>query len=269
MQGIIYAPPTNGVNNGLFFRPENQLVADLAVRRALLHATNPEEIVATIFSPHYPRATSVVAQGAMGYVDKSAKLAFDQARARTLLDQAGWKPAAGGFRQKEGVPLVLSCYESLAQPQSRAVLQLISQQWAQVGVKLNVLNTDSATAVVNVMDPARAPVANSMVGRADLDGIKSNFYWSNRNMLLQKGGLGKGTTFTDPKLNVLLESIAVEMDPQKRLALGDEVQDYIIDQAYMIPIFEEPQVFGGLPYVKGLAFDAVARPSFYSVWLDK
>ncbi len=31
----------------------------------------------------------------------------------------------------------------------------------------------------------------------------------------------------------------------------------------MIPIFEEPQVFAGAPWVKGVSFEAVGRPSFY------
>ena len=39
--------------------------------------------------------------------------------------------------------------------------------------------------------------------------------------------------------------------------------------AYDIPIFEEPQVFAGAPYVHDMAFEAVGRPAFYSVWLAK
>ncbi|HFF6944047.1 TPA: hypothetical protein ACGEC9_004494, partial [Klebsiella pneumoniae] len=46
-------------------------------------------------------------------------------------------------------------------------------------------------------------------------------------------------------------------------------QRYLIDNAYVIPIFEEPQVFAGAPWVKGVSFEAVGRPSFYGAWLDK
>ena len=58
-------------------------------------------------------------------------------------------------------------------------------------------------------------------------------------------------------------------DPQKRLALAGDAQRYLIDQAYVIPIFEEPQVFAGAPWLKGVAFEAVGRPSFYAAWLEK
>jgi peptide/nickel transport system substrate-binding protein len=266
--GIIYASSTRGVNNGLFFRPENPLVSDIRVRKALLHGTNAEEIVSTVFSANYPQATSVIAATAMGYVNQSAKLGFDQERAKALLEEAGWKLARGGIRQKDGTPLALSAYEALAQPQSRAVLQLVAQQWAQIGVKLNVMNADSGSMALNLLDPSKTPVAHTMVGRADLDVIKSMFYPTNRNMLLQKGGIGsRPLEFVDDTLNAQLDYLASETDAAKRTDVAHRLQSYILDQAYMIPIFEEPQVFAGTTRVKGVGFEAVGRPSFYGTWL--
>ena len=32
---------------------------------------------------------------------------------------------------------------------------------------------------------------------------------------------------------------------------------------------QEPQAFAAAPYVKGVAFEAVGRPSFYGTWLAK
>ncbi|MDV3252034.1 TIGR04028 family ABC transporter substrate-binding protein [Devosia sp. BK] len=264
----ILSAPTRGVNNNVSFRPENPLVADLKVRQALTAATNSEEIVSTLFSSHYPRATSVIASTASGYVDLSDKLAFDQDRAKALLDEAGWVPGADGIREKDGQKLELNIYESLPQPQNRATLQLLSQQWAQVGVKLNVLAGDSGSATTDNLDPLKTPLRPAMVGRADPDVIKSNFYPTNRDSLLQKGGTNPNATWEDPELNKLLLSIASEPDSDKRLKLTADVQAYLLDQAYVIPIFEEPQVFAGAPYVHDVTFDAVARPSFYNTWLS-
>jgi peptide/nickel transport system substrate-binding protein len=264
----IYAPSTRGVNNSVVFRPDNPLVSDIRVRRALLHATNADEIVSTLFSANYPKATSIIAKTALGYVDLSSKLAYDVEKAKTLLDEAGWKPGQNGLRQKEGRTLELTAYESLPQPQNKETLQLVSQQWGKIGVKLNVLTADSGSATVNNLDPAKAPVSPAMVGRADPDVIKSQYYPTNRNVLLQKGGNSdKVNAFVDEKLNALLDSLASEPDRAKRLAIAGDVQNYVIDQAYAIPIFEEPQAFAAAPYVKGVSFEAVGRPSFYSTWL--
>ncbi|MBN3130953.1 TIGR04028 family ABC transporter substrate-binding protein [Pectobacterium brasiliense] len=266
----LYAPPTRGVNNSVVFRPDNPLVSDIRVRQALLHATNTKEIIDTLFSDNYPQGTSPLAKTAAGYVDLSSKLTFDPAQANKLLDDAGWKTGSQGLRQKDGKTLELTAYESLPQPQNKETLQLVSQQWAKVGVKLNVLAGDAGSKTVDSLDPLKTGVAPAMVGRADPDVLKSQYYPTVRNVLLQKGGSSdKVKDFVDPHLNTLLDGIAAETDRSKRLALVGEVQNYLIDQAYVIPIFEEPQVFAGAPTTKGIAFEAVGRPSFYNTWLDK
>lgn len=266
----VYASPTRGVNNSVNFRPDNPLVADQKVREALLHATNTKEIVQTLFSANYPQATSVLAKTAVGYVDLSDKLKFDPAQAAHLLDEAGWKSGPDGVRQKDGQSLTLTAYESPPQPQNKETLQLVAQQWAKVGVKLNVLAGDAGSKTLDNLDPAKTGVYPSMVGRADPDVLKSQYYPTLRNVLLQKGGASdKVKQFEDSHLNALLSGIASATSQDKRIALVNEVQQYLIDKAYVIPIFEEPQVYAGAPSTKGLSFEAVGRPSFYNTWLDK
>ncbi|STT73050.1 ABC-type dipeptide transport system [Klebsiella pneumoniae] len=266
----IYAAPTRGVNDSLSFRPDNPLVADLRVRQALLHSTNARQVVETLFSANYPQATSVLASSAAGYVNLSDKLTFDQAKARQLLDDAGWKPAADGIRSKDGQRLALTVYESLPQPQNKEVLQLIAQQWRQVGVALTVKAGDAGSRTLDNLDPQKTPLTVSEVGRADPDVVKSMFFPNNRDALLQKGGSSdKVQRFRDDKLNDLLTGISAAVEPQQRLQLTGDAQRYLIDNAYVIPIFEEPQVFAGAPWVKGVSFEAVGRPSFYGAWLDK
>ncbi len=266
----IYAPSTRGVNNSIVFRPDNPLVSDINVRKALSLAVNRDEIISTIFSKNYPKATSVIASTAIGYVPQIDKLTYDLEKAASLLDEAGFKRGADGIREKDGQKLVLTSYESLPQPQSRAVLQLIAQQWSKLGVKLNVLAGDAGSKVVDELDPLKTPVAVAMVGRADPDVIKSQYYPTNRNALVQKGGVSdKVKNFSDDKLNAILDDIASQPDRKKRLKAVADAQAYLLDQAYTVPIFEEPQAFAGAPYVKGVAFEAVGRPSFYSTWVEK
>jgi peptide/nickel transport system substrate-binding protein len=54
---------------------------------------------------------------------------------------------------------VLTAYESLPQPQNKATLQLVAQQWAKLGVKLNVLAGDAGSTTVDNLDPAKTPVS--------------------------------------------------------------------------------------------------------------
>ncbi len=135
---------------------------------------------------------------------------------------------------------------------------------------MNVLAADAGSKTVDNLDPLKTALVVSEVGRADPDVVKSQFYPTNRDALLQKGGSSsKVKSFRDDKLNGLLESISAETDPKKRLALTGDAQRYLLDQAYVIPIFEEPQVFAGAPWLKGLSFEAVGRPVFYGAWIAK
>lgn len=255
----LFAPQTRGVNNALSLRFTNPLLSDIRVRQALVAGVDSQEVVDTVFTSNYPRATSALSSSALGYKDESDFYAYDPAKAKSLLEEAGWKPGADGIRAKDGQRLSLDVYEAKAQPLSKQTLELVSQQLKKIGVELNVKSADAGTYAEDIKDPLKTPLYHSMVGRADLDVIKSQYYTKNRNTLLSD----------DAELDRLLEAVASTPDPDKRIAASQAVQDYLAEQAYVIPLFEEPQVYGAAPYVHGIEFESVARPLFYDVWLDK
>ncbi|MBB2156940.1 TIGR04028 family ABC transporter substrate-binding protein [Gluconacetobacter diazotrophicus] len=266
----LYAPSTRGVNTGIAFRPDNPLVADIRVREALLHATDRQEIVTTLYSANYPLARSVLSARAAGFRDLSDRLGFDPRRAAQLLDEAGWRLGPDGLRHRDGQTLALGIHISQPHPQNRTMLELLAQQWRRVGVQLTVMSGSAAGVILDNLDPTRTPVTVSEVGRADPDVMKSEFFPSNRDTLLQKGGQSaKVRAFRDDRLDAMLLQVASDTDRQDRLRHLGDVQEYIVQNAYTIPIFEEPQVYAGAPGVHGVGFEAVGRPSFYGIWLDR
>ena len=82
----------------------------------------------------------------------------------------------------------------------------MSQQLAKIGVELNVKAADAGSYADDILDPLKTPLYHSMVGRADLDVIKSQYYTKNRNTLLSD----------DAELDRLLEAVASEPDTEKR-----------------------------------------------------
>ena len=255
----LYAPQTRGVNNGLSLRFTNPLLSDIRVRQALVAGVDSQEIVDTIFTENYPVATSALSSSATGYKDESEHYAYDPEKSESLLDDAGWVIGADGIREKDGARLSLTVYEAKPQPLSKQTLELVAQQLKKIGVELNVKSADGGTYAEDIKDPLKTPLYHSMVGRADLDVIKSQFFTKNRNTLLSD----------DADLDALLLKVASEPDPEKRIAASQAVQDYLAEQAYVIPFFEEPQVYGTAPYVHGAEYESVGRPLFYDVWIDK
>ncbi len=224
-----------------------------------MHGVDAQEVVDTIFTENYPVATSELAATAKGYTDESDALAYDPEQSEELLDDAGWTVGADGIREKDGQRLSLTVYEAKPQPLSKQTLELVSQQLAKIGVELNVKAADAGSYAADILDPLKTPLYHSMVGRADNDVIKSQYHTKNRNTLLSN----------DAELDRLLEAVASEPDAAKRDEASAAVQDYLTEQAYVIPLFEEPQVYGAAAYVHGFTTEAVARPQFYDAWLDQ
>lgn len=262
------APQTRGVNNGLSLRFRHEVLTDIRVREALTLGTDRQQIVDTLFTNNYPLATSPLSSSALGYLDLTDRLVYNPERARELLDEAGWQVGPDGIRVKDGQPLTLVVNEALPQPRSFDVMTLIAQQWrTELGVDLQILRADSATATQALQDWDRVQVFHTMVGRADPDVIKSQYHSTNRNSLLnrnpQDGSIG------DDQLERLLDAVADTADPDARLTASQDVQEYLLEQFYVIPLFEEPQVFGVSPQVRGFSTEAVGRPSFYTTWVAR
>lgn len=269
-QGLrLYAKATNGINNSINFRFRHELLADLKVRQAIIAAVDRQEIVDKLFTPNYPLATGLLAKGAMGYKDQSGAWVHDPDEANRLLDEAGWgERNAAGFRVKDEVVLELSVNIALPQPRSNEVQTLIQQQLRHVGVRLTINPGDQSKQTLDALDLETIQIYHSMVARADFDNLRSNYSSVNRDVFLNgKGRDDARDESIDPEIDRLLDELASEPVTEKRQTAAEKAQDYLIDNAYVLPFFEEPQVFSFRRRVHGFATEPVGRPDFYSTWL--
>lgn len=261
----IVSAQTNGVNNGLSFRFDHPLLEDIRVRQALIAGIDREAIVSSIFSEHYPLATSSLSRTALGYQDQGDAYAFDPERAAQLLDEAGWEPGADGIRTRDGERLHLVVNEALPQPRSRDVITLVAQQLREIGVELELFQGDQAAQTAASADIDQIQIYHSMVGRADFDVIKSQYSIENRNTLQNADADGNPV---DAQLEDLLQQVAAAPTTEGREEADAAVQAYLTEQAYVLPFFEEPQVYGVQPRVHGFLTESVGRPSLANVWLE-
>ncbi|AIT61697.1 TIGR04028 family ABC transporter substrate-binding protein [Corynebacterium doosanense] len=268
-QGLqIVSAPTNGVNNSLNFRFKNPLLADIRVRQAIIAGVDRENIKRILFSDSYPLATSALSSTARGYKEQEGGYVHDPDRARELLDDAGWTPGADGIREKDGQRLSLTVNEAIPQPRSREVITMIQEQLGEIGIEIHLNPGDQATQDAMSKDFTTIPVRHTMVGRADYDVIKSHLYSANRNELLNATLVDGTEEIGDPVLEELLMKVASSPREEDRAAASGQVQDYLTEQAYMLPLFEEPVVYGLQPYVRGFAPESVGRASFYEASID-
>ncbi|GAA2190289.1 MULTISPECIES: TIGR04028 family ABC transporter substrate-binding protein [Leucobacter] len=258
---------TNGVNNSLSFRFAHAPLTDIKVRQAIIAGIDREAIVSTLFTENYPLATGILAETALGYTDTSEFYEYDPAKAEQLLDEAGWAPGSDGIREKDGERLSITFNEALPQPRSKEVVTLIQEQLAELGIEVELFPGDQAAQDEARLDADTIQVYHSMVGRADYDVLKSQIYSTNRNANLNLDT--ESGTIHDPELDAALAEIASVPTAEERAAASAKAQQRIAEQAYVLPLFEEPQVFGLQASVQGFATESIGRPSFYDVQLGK
>ncbi|WP_342319074.1 TIGR04028 family ABC transporter substrate-binding protein [Corynebacterium mayonis] len=266
----IYSRGTNAMNNQLAFRFNHPLLADIRVRKALIHGINREEILRVLFSPSYPVATSTVAAGGLGYKKQDhANYAFDPDESRRLLEEAGWVPGGDGIRRKDGERLSLRVNVAGPQPRSREVQTMIQDHLRNIGVELTINSGDNSSQNADAKDQKKIQIYHSMVGRADYGAIESLYSATARNVFINAPFAGGADgELGDEYLEELLHKTISLREDEDRAAAVAQVQDYITEQAYALPLFEEPVVYALAPWVKGFQAESVARPSFYSVWID-
>ncbi len=260
--------PTNGVTNGINLRFRHPLLKDIRVRQAIFAGINRQDIIETLFTESYPLATSPIASTALGYEDQSELIPeYDPEAADALLTEAGWVVGADGIREKDGQKLSITFNEALPQPRSREVVTKIQEQLASLGIEVKLNPGDQAAQTLAAQDINTIQVFHSMVGRADHDVIKSQYHSENRNVLLNRDV--EDQSIGDPELEALLEEVASTPDSEGRAAASAKVQRHLVEQAYALPLFEEPQTFGVQKNVSGFKTESIGRPSFYDVQLSQ
>ncbi|MFT0847083.1 TIGR04028 family ABC transporter substrate-binding protein [Actinomycetaceae bacterium L2_0104] len=256
--------PTNGVNNSLSFRFRHPVLEDIRVRQAIGHGIDRQAILNILFTDSYPLATSVISSTAKGYEDESDLTPnYDPAKAKQLLDEAGWTPGTDGILEKDGERLSLNFNEALPQPRSKEVVTKIQEQLGELGIEVTIQSGDQAAQTTASLDQDTVQVYHSMVGRADYDVIKSQYYSTNRNTLLNYNTTDE--SIGDEQLEELLETVASTPEEDDRIMASREVQRYLLEQSYVLPLFEESQIFGLQKNITGFQTESIGRPSFYDV----
>lgn len=172
------------MTNQINFRFRHPLLSDIRVRQALISGIDRQRILDTLFSDSYPKAISAIASTARGYREQRGAYQFDPDKARKLLDQAGWVPGADGIREKDGKRLRLVANDVPQQPRTREVVTMVQEQLRKVGIDVQLHPGDVAAQKAAQTDESKIKLNVTMVGRADYDVIKSQYYSDNRNSLL-------------------------------------------------------------------------------------
>jgi len=211
---------------------------DLAVRRALAHATPKREMIDVLLLGQGTPGRTLIPDGLVGFFDPTLEdYSFDLDAARRELDGAGYRDRDGdGVRETpDGTrPLALRLDFASDDPAAPRAAELVARSWARIGVSVDRRAVDP-----NALAAERGPAF-------DYDLV----YWSwtsdpDPNFMLQAmttemiplGGNYSG--WSNPEYDALYRQQAETIDSQERQRLVWRMQEIALrDVAYIVPFYE-------------------------------
>ncbi len=118
------------------------VLGDLAVRRALALAIDRPSAVHAVIGPDAAATPGPVSPASWIYGDSLGAPAFDPARARALLDSAGWREGADQIRHRGGRPLAVDILVPSTSSARKQLAETIQQMWKAVGVAATITGVD-------------------------------------------------------------------------------------------------------------------------------
>ncbi|QBS42341.1 ABC transporter family substrate-binding protein [Nocardia sp. CS682] len=228
--------PGNSWSHFTFNGAPGSVLADAGVRVAISKAIDRQAIATAIqnglVEDPKPLNNHVYLQGQEGYRDNS--LGFDPAAAASELDALGWK-LNGDVREKDGRKLEIRdvMYNQDVWVQ---MAQIIQQNLAQIGVKLNIETKPGAGFFTDEIQPGNFDVGQwTWVGDPFPLGSLYQIYGYNPDDL--QGNYGR---VGSPELNALIEQTISELDPKKAIELANQVDRKVFELGHSLPLMQSP-----------------------------
>ena len=111
---------------------------DKKVRQALAYGLDKEGIAKNLLKGLVEPAWQLISPLSWAYNPNVVKHKFDQAKAKQLLDEAGWKVGADGIREKDGNKLSFEILNIAGEQERIQILSFAQRQWKEIGVDAKI-----------------------------------------------------------------------------------------------------------------------------------
>ncbi|RED63928.1 ABC transporter substrate-binding protein [Cohnella lupini] len=191
---------------------------DVKLRQALLYAIDRESIIKGVLKGYGKVATGPINPMMEKFYNPNVQTyAYDPEKAKSLLEEAGYKLNSDGIMEKDGEPLEIDMpagqYGTLVQAS-----QLVQQYWQKIGVKVNLQVIDWNSYVQRVVSN-RDYDATLCWWRAPVDPDILAYYHSN------SAGTGNNIPgYKNPALDKLLEDGRKAKTEEERVKVYNDVQ---------------------------------------------
>jgi peptide/nickel transport system substrate-binding protein len=232
-------------------------LSDRLVRQALSHAVDREMIIEEPFLGRHVLARGILPPGTQGYNPKLAGYAYDPRRARELLAQAGHP---GG----RGLPPI-AIWSSVRHQGIEREHDLIRDNLKAVDVQTEFRYQTDWPAFSRLLSERRLPVFQ-YAWYADIPD-PDNFLFK----LFHSQSAANFTGYANPRVDALLVRARNEADIMRRVELYRRVEEAVLDDAPILPVWHYSYERIFKPYVRNVEVNGLGDPyiPFRKVWLAR
>jgi oligopeptide transport system substrate-binding protein len=260
---IVRAPGRQYVKRPMFnlrfygFNTRTKPLDDRRVRQAIVHAVDRAGIIESVFQGRYYPARSILPLGTLGYNPGLRALAYDPARARTLLAQAGHPGGAG-------LPPI-TIWSSVRSPRLLVEHDHIVKSLAAVGIRATYQYQTDWPEFSRMLVQGRAPMYlyNWNADIPDPD----NFL----GLLFHSRSPRNYTGYANATVDDLLVAARNERDAPRRVELYRKAEQLVLDDAPVLPFWHYVYERFFQPSVKSVEVNGLGEPyiPLRKVWLER
>ena len=242
----------------------NDVIKDAQVRRALIHATNKEQILQDVLQGYGKIAHAPIPPSSTTYHNPSVQTVFSLEQANQMLDQAGWSQKdQNGVRTQDGEQLSLRLTAPNT-PELTQVATTIQQQWKQVGVDLAIQFVDVAQ-----LQQTTLPTRNyDMILYGETLGSIVDPYPFWHSSQAQHPGLNIAA-LNNSTVDTLLEQGRLERAEEKRVEIYKKLQEYFTDNALALFLYEPSYLYTVNSRIKGITPFIIVDPAYRFTNVEK
>jgi len=244
----------SGLNTGfLAFNTQKKPLDNVKVRQALTMAVNKASILEAVFQGTGTVAKSLLPPAVWSSEDQTMQdYPYSVEKAKALLAEAGYP---NGF----DIDLWAMPVQRPYNPNARRMAEMIQSDWAKIGVKAHIVSYEWAEYQTRIRNGEHQA---ALMGWTTANGDPDNFFGPLFTCKAAQGG-SNSAKWCYPPFDKLIEQARTTTDHDKRVALYQQAQQMMHDQAPAIMIAHSTIFEPVRKEVTGYEIDPFGKHIFY------
>lgn len=217
---------------------EHPAFTEKAVRQALYASMNKEAIVDALYYGVPKPTESYSPRESWAFNPNLPKHEYSIDKANKILDEAGWKRAGRGIREKNGKRLEFALSTTTGNALREQCQQLMMQDWQQIGVSIKINNMPGAVIWGDFY--VRSQFECLLVGTAFRTGVDPDPAprFASDAIPVKGGSGGNYMQWVNAEADKLMKEGQATFNQERRKEIYFKVQEIVREELPILPIFQ-------------------------------